>query len=233
MTWWKKILNIANKNNTQPVSNIDTPTPYNSHYHTIPDSCSDNIQDEGISEDIYKVIKRLEDGGFIQILNPFVAYYPTKTEELQNPIPEWANYRATDKNGAMYYFELKPQPNQGVHEWNLWELPTNFAGNSPVEFAGWDLNADPAKWEQSLISTVEIPAVVQPIVSIADWDSAPEWANYRAMDADGREYWFEYEPTIDEELGLWEAFDSDGHCDQILNTARTNWRFSLQKRKKI
>ena len=29
-----------------------------------------------------------------------------------------------------------------------------------------------------------------------DWKDAPEWANYFAMDPDGRWYWFENEPEF-------------------------------------
>lgn len=29
-----------------------------------------------------------------------------------------------------------------------------------------------------------------------DWKDAPEWANYLAMDEDGKWYWYEHEPVL-------------------------------------
>ena len=35
------------------------------------------------------------------------------------------------------------------------------------------------------------------------WDTAPAWANYRAADADGAVYWYEYQP--EGQTTYWEA----------------------------
>jgi muconolactone delta-isomerase len=31
---------------------------------------------------------------------------------------------------------------------------------------------------------------------ITEWERAPEWANYKATDADGQTYWYEKEPRL-------------------------------------
>lgn len=57
-----------------------------------------------------------------------------------------------------------------------------------------------------------------------DWDSAPEWANYAAMDEDGDWFWFENEPR--HSRAVWYA---EGKCKFIGNPA-TNWEETLTKR---
>lgn len=41
-----------------------------------------------------------------------------------------------------------------------------------------------------------------------DWNKAPEWAKYAAMDRDGEIWLFEEKPLVNEDFGVWE--DSDG-----------------------
>lgn len=61
-----------------------------------------------------------------------------------------------------------------------------------------------------------------------DWDKAPEWAKWWAMDADEECYWFENEPEIESvtwfpinvsEVGRAPSFDYTG-----------NWKESLRER---
>lgn len=38
-----------------------------------------------------------------------------------------------------------------------------------------------------------------------NWDEAPKWATYAAMDDDGDWYWYETRPCLDSILGEWDA----------------------------
>jgi len=56
-----------------------------------------------------------------------------------------------------------------------------------------------------------------------DWNDAPEWANYVAMDEDGEWYWYENEPTI-----LFSRYTTDGRCE-FIETPKV-WKSTLQSR---
>lgn len=40
-------------------------------------------------------------------------------------------------------------------------------------------------------------------MSKPDWSAAPGWAAYLAMDSDGFWYWYQNEPNLRREDGLW------------------------------
>lgn len=40
-------------------------------------------------------------------------------------------------------------------------------------------------------------------MSKPDWESAPKWANYHAIDADGSAWWHSNRPTWNEVDGIW------------------------------
>ena len=63
-----------------------------------------------------------------------------------------------------------------------------------------------------------------------DWKDAPEWAKYLAQDADGRWYWYEARPKIDNILNLfYNRTDTDF---ALVNSANPNWKDTLEKRPK-
>lgn len=55
-----------------------------------------------------------------------------------------------------------------------------------------------------------------------DWDNAPEWANYVAMDSDGYWHWYELQPQADYHYDEWtgdgkvNCFDSPRVWDTTL-----------------
>lgn len=56
------------------------------------------------------------------------------------------------------------------------------------------------------------------------WDDAPEWANYLAMDADGKWYWFELRPVMCASTYDWGGrFANAGYSD-------TKWSNTLEQR---
>jgi len=59
--------------------------------------------------------------------------------------------------------------------------------------------------------------------SIPNWDNAPEWANWVAMDASGDWYWYEEKP-IPSTHGYW---DTTGRYEMVYGDS---WIKSLQPR---
>lgn len=61
---------------------------------------------------------------------------------------------------------------------------------------------------------------------MADWSTAPEWANWWAMDASRDAYWYEEEPK---KIGrLWAR--SMGRCQLDRSFTINNWDTTLEKR---
>lgn len=61
------------------------------------------------------------------------------------------------------------------------------------------------------------------------WSNAPEWAKLKAMDQDGRWFWLEGEPEIDDELGIWKT---PLNSELIPNHPGTDkdWKQTLEQR---
>jgi hypothetical protein len=59
-----------------------------------------------------------------------------------------------------------------------------------------------------------------------DWNDAPEWANYVAMDADGEWYWFAKEPLRD--ALDWQP--SGGQCELANTVADVYWIYTKESR---
>lgn len=58
-----------------------------------------------------------------------------------------------------------------------------------------------------------------------DWNDAPYWANYCAMDYDGTWYWFELEPEYKTD-GVWRQ-RADARWDEVCGNGAKD---SLEKR---
>lgn len=56
-----------------------------------------------------------------------------------------------------------------------------------------------------------------------NWDNAPEWASYVAMDKDGTWHWYEHQPTILHQIWV----DLGGRCVEV---ETTRWKDTLQQR---
>jgi hypothetical protein len=87
-----------------------------------------------------------------------------------NSAPEWANYRATDKSGATYWFCDLPEIN-GNSEWvcNGKDWDCQFIGRFPIN-----------GWRESLVKR-----------------HRKHWANYKAIGPNGWVYYFEKKPVAD------------------------------------
>lgn len=61
-----------------------------------------------------------------------------------------------------------------------------------------------------------------------EWNDAPDWANYLAMDMDGNWYWYENAPSIEgANDDVW-SFDQ-GKIERI-EIEYPNWKESLEQR---
>ena len=67
-----------------------------------------------------------------------------------------------------------------------------------------------------------------------DWGNAPKWANWWAMDADGKTYWYEHKPYIDYTCNCRWAYSFDNGCIDIdsnpYNLSGIDWRQTLTLR---
>ena len=61
-----------------------------------------------------------------------------------------------------------------------------------------------------------------------DWNDAPEWATYLAMDDSGIWMWYEREPEISEVMGYFYA--ERGGKYQAANEVFSGWKESLERR---
>ena len=60
-----------------------------------------------------------------------------------------------------------------------------------------------------------------------DWDNAPEWARWWAVDQSGQCYWYQKKPYLSERETYWDYPDFD--CEAELDIV-DGWKESLQER---
>lgn len=48
-----------------------------------------------------------------------------------------------------------------------------------------------------------------------DWNDAPEWAEWLAMDADGQYWWFEKEPKFEDEEWNTNQYEYRGEMERV------------------
>lgn len=72
-----------------------------------------------------------------------------------------------------------------------------------------------------------------PAVAVPDWANAPAWAMWWAVDPDGRAYWFEGKPYIDD-CEWWDGIVTERHHATFMGDVDlplgTDWRQTLQAR---
>lgn len=85
------------------------------------------------------------------------------------------------------------------------------------------------------IEYVRMPTMPQP-----DWNAAPEWARYYAIDADGREHWFENEPFLKPSYSWWSSaphgeptFGRSAYVRRPPKEDAIDWRQTLRKRPEV
>ena len=95
-------------------------------------------------------------------------------------------------------------------------LITSVSGENPLECM-YQLAAE------------QIAATIAPhLEARAEWEDAPSWANYLAMDANGYWWWYEEKPQLSR--GIW-AFGGE-RSRKTLHKQDVAWNESLQERPK-
>jgi len=112
--------------------------------------------------------------------------------------PDWARFAAMDEDGEWHWFVVRPEPEPTHGDWG---------GSLCNVGMTWWARADPqpepvADWAQSLVERPE-PAVEEVVEPEIDWERAPDWANWAAMDEDGEWYWYDVKPFRDDNLEHW------------------------------
>lgn len=62
---------------------------------------------------------------------------------------------------------------------------------------------------------------------VPDWADAPEWANFWAVDDNGRCFWYEYKPTLGIRIWLAERGNNE------ISKQYPGWRNTLQERPRV
>jgi hypothetical protein len=105
--------------------------------------------------------------------------------------PDWARFAAMDEDGEWYWYGLKPRTCEDADCW--------FGGGRLdyyKETGCW------VGWRSSLVERPE-PAVEEVVEPEIDWERAPDWANWVAMDGDGEWHWYAVKPFRDDNLEYW------------------------------
>ena len=67
-----------------------------------------------------------------------------------------------------------------------------------------------------------------------DWSKIPEWTNFFAIDKDGLQYIYAYQPYLVDERDYWADHLGlqDGHSEEVelIKNYTGNWKYSLRKR---
>jgi hypothetical protein len=62
------------------------------------------------------------------------------------------------------------------------------------------------------------------------WDNAPEWANFKATDENGQEFWYEKEPLVGRREWELNSQQVIGKVAVVKTFSTVNWFDSLEKR---
>ncbi len=93
-------------------------------------------------------------------------------------------------------------------------------------------NAQMVQWQTLQDENAPVTEEELQLLSQYDWDQAPPWANYAAVNADGSANWFAEMPVRDEARGRWAMPYADRRSWPMFSTVRLfrNWRESLWER---
>jgi hypothetical protein len=151
---------------------------------------------------------------------------------LPDFIPDWkdapedARWVAMDKNGGWFWW--RKMPIAGLIINGNWSVESQNGISNIKASPGKCTNASrlhPDYWKNSLMERPVKSAEPAP----GDWSTAPEWANWKAMDADKRWFWFEGEPELDDGIGIWRTPLKSEHIPNHPATDK-DWKDTIEKR---
>ncbi len=104
--------------------------------------------------------------------------------------PEWANYAATDDDGAIWAYELvPPEPDDDDERWY-----PDWSGKA-VRIVHPIGKGHCPHWQSTLRQRPAKTNVVKREIDV--WDSAPSWAKWLAMDKNGKWFWYSHKPDCE------------------------------------
>jgi hypothetical protein len=148
----------------------------------------------------------------------------SKVSPLKRPWlhPEYP-WRAVDKGSRFFYYKRKPEKGTVC-----WWGSSEFIETSPT-----DVNWAEQHWEYSLQSIEDWKRMRLDGKNVLErpWEEDPQVCPYRAVDRNGRTYYYEHEPWIMAEEGLFAESKSGVITDGLPIDeywAAENWQFSMQ-----
>ncbi len=153
---------------------------------------------------------------------------PVDVEYDWSAFPEWANFAATDDDGAVWAYELvPPEPGQDSERWYPdWSGKCSCVVN-PIR------KGHCPHWRSTLRQRPNVkPEIVKQEIDV--WALVPDEAIRIAMDEDKSWWWYSHVPLQRE--GWWSIGhieDSDDpQCHEILNCPLTcdDWKTSLMEK---
>lgn len=140
------------------------------------------------------------------------------TQQHWDEAPVWANYLAQDANGKIWAYEMEPR--LGFRYWVSLD-------QTRATLCGTDTDTD--GWEQSLTKRPDSQPTAQGYVP--DWSTAPEKAEFHAIDKDGRGWWYQGEPLALRACWRWpDATEIWRNMDCNMQYGLDGWERSLTKR---
>lgn len=93
-------------------------------------------------------------------------------------------------------------------------------------------NAQMVQWQTLQDENAPVTEEELQLLNQYDWDQAPSWANYAAINEDGSASWYAEMPVRDESRGRWVLRYADRRSWPMFSTVRMfrNWRESLWER---
>ena len=145
--------------------------------------------------------------------------YKIQVDPEWDKAPAWAQFWHYNRDGAAWWSEKQPTL-KGSH----WIIE---GGGGAIESAGF-INAVWAKanFENSLRQRPPATANPEP-----DWSTAPEWAQYFAINASGKSHWFFSKPI--QRKNVWYVVGAENTAEGPLYHvawAAQHWRESLRQR---
>lgn len=140
--------------------------------------------------------------------------------------PEWAQYAAVNKSGAVYVYENKPT--------TLYTVWTDNGGRYAVVWGAdmQELKFDSTDWEHSLIERPEALQLPKLTAEVFSLPQCPSWAKYAAVDEDGVAWYYRHKPSVGD--GRWNTTAPNVHAiydhGRYARFDASDWKSSLIER---
>jgi hypothetical protein len=156
---------------------------------------------------------------------------PTKPKLTQaifdsEDCPAWAKWAAVDEDGRAAWYSERPEIDRFA--WFLKDKSDRFEWIKTPSHLAFRYY-DSSEWMLSLIERPgRLPKLTQ---AVFDREDCPEWANWAAVDADGRAFWYEVKPDR-----MVRAYVTEDYKGELITKPgrfdASDWEHSLIERPK-